>query len=625
MPAGAITRSARRWIEDIDVLIAGSQARDALYQLKLYWQSQRTQAAAATVLARFAKLSPQLSGQITKRTLFIGRSFTVEPIVGVLKAEAMSCDIDLRVEVGRFNMFAQEILDPASPLYTSEPDVILMATELADLRPDLRPDPAEAAQGNPPRALDEILDETIGSWSRLLVALRERSRASVLVQNWTLPSAWESDVHRRSFVDAMNQRLADAVERQPGMFLIDYRAMVAAAPPGDWYDLHRWHAVGLPLTSQAITKTAQAWVRHIVPLSGGGRKALVVDLDNTLWPGIAGEQDLLSVDFSTVGPEYLAVQAALKELARRGILLAIASKNNRADALRVLDNHPQMIVRSNDFSADRINWNPKVASIREIATALHIGIDAIAFLDDDAVERQAVRQLLPDVLVLDPPSSDIGQFLRDLPAFHRLKLSDEDRMRTDMFQAEKRRSALQESSTTLSDFLGSLQMKARLFRARPVHIARLAQLAQRTNQCNLTTIRYSEQDLESFLERPDVHVYGVQSSDRFGDHGIVGLCVVKHGADDRAEIESLLFSCRVIGRGLETALLASVARHAADRNTRQLSGWFRATSKNAPARDVYSQHDFELETRDGDDGYWTLDLTRKSIQSPEWIHVEKDT
>jgi FkbH-like protein len=285
-----------------------------------------------------------------------------------------------------------------------------------------------------------------------------------------------------------------------------------------------------------------------------------------------------------------------------------------------------MLLRPEHFAAMRINWNEKSQSLRELAEELNIGLDAIAFLDDNPVERQRVREEAPEVMVLELPAEPMAyaRAVRDYPAFERLALSEEDRQRTKYYAAERARVVLEQTATSREDFYRSLAQEAAIIPIDRFNLARVAQLTQKTNQFNLTTRRYTEQQIEELARREGWEVLAIQVRDRYADNGLVGVAIT-HDEGDVSEIDTFLLSCRVIGRTVETALLAYIAEEARERGVRRLEGWFLPTKKNAPARGFYREHGFRLVAEAGPEGApgkrWQLDLAESPLRSPEWVRL----
>ena len=320
------------------------------------------------------------------------------------------------------------------------------------------------------------------------------------------------------------------------------------------------------------------------------------------------------------GAAYRALQRVMLDLYRRGIILAVCSKNNPPEALEAIEKHPGMLLRPEHFAALRINWRDKAANLREIANELNIGIDSIAFIDDNPVEREWVAGQLLDVTVIDLPTDPMkyAAALRESPVFERLELTDEDRARGRMYAEQRMRSDLQEAAGSLEDFYRSLAMKVDIEPVNAKTLARAAQLTQKTNQFNLTTRRYTEQQLEA-LSSPQWRKYVIRVADRFGDNGIVGMALTRT-ENDVCEIDTLLLSCRVIGRTIETAFLAALASDARRAGANVLLGRFVPTKKNAPAKDYFKSHGFAMiEEKDGV-STWELPLERAPAPPP-WIEL----
>jgi FkbH-like protein len=620
------TSKARDLRKEADDLIASGSAEAAALRLAELWRNESSAGAAAFVVSRYEKLREKLP--LTRYRLAILRSFTVEPAVPLLRAAAFTSGIDLTVQLGDFNAYPQEILDDQSSLYRFAPDGVILAARTADLAPDLwnhYPDLSQAAVAEAAQRVSKSLDQWIG-------AFRKQSSAALIVHSLEQPARpgtglldAQSSFSQSAAIQQINQELRKIVAAHRGIYLLDYDALVARHGRLGWHDERKWLTARMPIAADQLIHLSREWLRFVVPLAGKTAKVLVVDLDNTLWGGVIGEDGMTGIQ---VGPEYpgaayQALQRALLDLTRRGILLAICSKNNLDDAMEALGNHPGMLIRPSHFAAVRINWHDKALNLREIASELNVGVDALAFLDDNPMEREQVRAALPQVNVIDLPADPLeyAATVRDAPALQRLVLSDEDRQRTELYAAQRERSQAQQSFQSKEDFFRYLELEAEIAPLEPATLARVAQLTQKTNQFNLTTRRRSEQQIAEVAERAGSQVLTIRLRDRFGDHGLVGIAITSDESET-CEIDTFLLSCRVIGRTVETALLSHVASGAISRGCQQLSGWFLPTKKNAPARDFYSQHGFQLQKQNGEGTLWTLDLRQRTIAMPEWIRLK---
>ena len=604
---------------EVEELLALSRWREATSKLKLIWDSKPS----APLAAYIASVSEKLRGnlELTTHRLALLRSFTVEPIVPVLKTFAFTSGLDLCAHVGEFNAYAQEILDSASPLYQFHPDTVILAVQTRDIAPDLWNGTATSG------AIDRVTTQ-FESWFE---AFRRATAANLIVHSLEVPPIpvkgvldSQAEDTQAAAIQQVNRNLRKLAGRFRSIYILDYEGLVARHGRQQWGDERKWLTVRLPIAATHLVDMAREWMRFLAPLTGKTAKAVVVDLDNTLWGGTIGEDGLAGIQAGAEHPggAYQALQKALLDLSQRGILLAVCSKNNPEDGLSGLAEHPGMLLRPENFAALRINWNEKPHNLREIAAELNIGLDSIAFLDDNPVERQAVREQLPEVMVLELPGDPIeyAGAVRDYPAFERLALSEEDRHRNHYYAAERQRSALEQTFTSREDFYRSLEQVAEIERVQPLTLSRIAQLTQKTNQFNLTTKRYTEQQISDLSKCPGWQVLSIRVKDRYADNGLVGIAIT-HDAGDTCTVDTFLLSCRVIGRTVETALLSYLADRARERGAKNLEGWFIPTKKNAPAKNFYRDHGFQLLSETEAGQLWSLELGDAQLGCPDWVRI----
>jgi FkbH-like protein len=554
------------------------------------------------------------------------RSYTVEPAIPLLRAMARLEGIDLTVKLGEFNSYAQEVLDPEGWLYEFNPDLIFLACQTRDLAPDLWSGLDERLNTDSESVVARISTPIVS----LIEQLRLRSNASLIIQNLeqpVMPSAGlldsRNEAGQTALIGLINQRLAVQVLKYESVFILDYDALVARHGRERWTDERKWLTARAPVAADNLIFAAREYLRFVVPLSGRQSKVLVVDLDNTLWGGIVGEDGMTGIEIGAEypGAAYRALQAVILQMAKRGILLAICSKNNSHDALEVFEKHPEMLLRLKDFAAIRINWIDKAQNLRDIATELNVGIDSLAFLDDNPVERQRVRLELPEVAVIELPVDPMkyAGTLLACPMLERLAITAEDRARGSYYVSQRERKSSEAAAGSLEEFYRSLEMKAEIVAVTPTTLARIAQLTQKTNQLNTTTKRYSESEVHAMAHDPAWSLFGVKIIDRFGDNGIVGVVFLRLEKPELI-IDTFLLSCRVIGRTVETMMLSHVCRIGIAAGCERVTGWFLPTKKNEPAARIYSSNGF-VKTRETPDGsLWELNLG-KSIQNPAWISL----
>ena len=615
----------------IDELIAqGPSEHGAFDQASRFlaelWRRDPASGTASFVTSRLEQIRGHVA--LTRFKLAILRSFTVEPIVPLLQAEAFAYGIDLDVHVGDFNTYVQDTLDGHGSLYRFAPDAVVLAVRTGEAAPELWLDFTDRS----PEAAQQAAERVVHSYEQCIGAFRKHSQAALIVHSLERPSAPgfgvlddQSEVGQSGMIRQINRELRRVAGQFRGVYVLDYDALIARYGSKHWHDERKWLTARLPIAAGHLLDMAREWIRFIVPLSGRIAKVLVVDLDNTLWGGVIGEDGISGIK---VGPEYpgaafQSLHRVLLDLSRKGILLAVCSKNNLDDAMEALEKHPGMLVRAKHFAAVRINWTDKAQNLREIAQELNVGIDALAFLDDNPFEREQVRATLPEVAVIDLPKNPLeyAAAVRNCAVLERLTLSIEDQQRTVMYAEQKQRAGAEQNFQSKEDFFRYLEQEAELEPVSDQTLARVAQLTQKTNQFNLTTRRYSEPEIAAMASKPGWHIFSITVRDRFGDHGLVGVAITRDEGE-QCEVDTFLLSCRVIGRTVETALLAHLAESAARRGRKRLVGWFLPTKKNAPARDFYEQHGFEQQEVNGAGSLWALDLNSSTLTSPEWIKLK---
>lgn len=554
-------------------------------------------------------------------------SFTAAPLLPYLAVEAARNGFAMDGHVGPFNSTIQELVTPTSGSIAHQPDIVVVAQLLEDACPPLARDFSALASAD----VESHIAGTIADLGAALAAFRHHSDASVVLHNFTpgwpgVPDLCDGALQGSQLhaVRALNTRLGELAHDLPGVYVLDYERLVSEIGSREWWDPKMWYLGRAPLSIRALPALARRQAAYICAIRRPARKCLVLDLDDTLWGGVLGE---VGVNGIKVGADYPGnifrdFQYAVRDLKHRGVLLAINSKNNVDDA-REAFLHSGMVLRMDDFSAVRINWNSKPSNMIEIAEELNIGVDSLVFVDDNPAERALMRHALPHVLTLELPQSPVKytQTLLESGAFERLTVTSEDRRRTEIYQAQGQRRVLERSALTLDEFLASLQMHVTIESVNEASHARVADLLQKTNQFNLTTRRHSATQLAAMMRNPEYGLFTARVTDRFGDNGIVGVAIV-YQQDDTAHLDILLLSCRVIGRTIETALLSFLVRWARERGLSEMIGEFIPTAKNAPAADFFARHHFEHITDAGSaTSKWRLVVHHSQIAPPAYMVV----
>lgn len=549
------------------------------------------------------------------------RSYTVEPIEPVLTLQLVLEGYRPEFWFGGFNQYVQEMLDPGSPLYGFKPDVVLLLTRIEDVLPDF----TDAFPSRDAAAWEPALVAKAGEMAALAERVVAGTSAQVLVQNAVLHQGHYGAFDAQHghgqlhLLQAYNRALSQAVGAVRGAFVWDVERLVRQRGADVVYDAKAWYVARNPFRQSAYPALAADLCRYVGSALGRLKKCVVVDLDNTLWGGVVGEDgfDGIKLGHSYPGSCYRDFQRELLKLFDRGILLAICSKNNEADALKVIDDHPDMVLRREHFAAMRINWQDKAANIRELARELNIGVDSLVFLDDNPAECEQVRQACPgcDVVLLPDKPYLLPSVPASLPGVDNVRLTAEDRQRGAMYQAQAARRELEDQFSNVEAFLESLQMQVGIEPASGYSIPRIAQLTQKTNQMNMTTRRYTEAQVRAFAADSGKGVFSVTAKDRFGDHGIIGVMILDYA--DACRIDTFLLSCRVIGRGIEEAMIAFASEQAAARRLDRLVGEFLPTPKNKPAEGFYARIGFA----DQGDGTLVADLRERQFPVPHYLDV----
>jgi FkbH-like protein len=369
---------------------------------------------------------------------------------------------------------------------------------------------------------------------------------------------------------------------------------------------------------------SRLWFRSLRSLERPQKKVCVVDLDNTLWGGILGEDgsDGLQMADSGTGLAYRRFQRALLELRRSGILLTVCSKNNREEAIEALKSHPDCILRPTDFAHIEIGWGLKSEAIARTAEKLSLGLDSFVFIDDSPVEREEVARALPSVEVLDFPSDPAGlvSALSEYSGFDSLRQTEEDRKRADAYVHEAQRSAVKASSKSPEEFYRSLGLQLGIFSARVEQAGRLHQLLMKTNQFNLTTRRISDDAFRALIGNSAYMVVGLRVSDRFGDSGITGLAIIDRGRQDVWTVQDFLLSCRVLGRTVENAFLSWLVARAAGAGANRVAVHFAPSARNEVAHG-FLKVSGGMESDSGD--VWTFDVRRPEAIPEHYVQIDE--
>lgn len=418
-------------------------------------------------------------------------------------------------------------------------------------------------------------------------------------------NAVSSDYRTKVAIEKFNHAARELSDSRTNIKIIETAEYFSLFPKTQWINW-RFYFISQMIVSPAVAAPFKGWlIRKIRQANGQRKKCLVLDLDNTLWGGVLGEDgvDGIKIGGDYPGNAFLYFQEALVELSKTGVILAVCSKNNENDVLEAWEKNPFIKLEKNFISSYRINWNNKADNIREIAAELNIGLDSIVFVDDNPTERELVRQKLPMVETPEFPTKPYGlmEFYENLvdEYFQTSFLTKEDVAKTEQYRANSLRAAAALKFADMSEFIRSLSIKIKILTADSFNIGRIAQMTQKTNQFNLTTRRYSESDINTFVKSGYIVLCG-SVSDRFGDSGITAAIIIRT-EQETAHIDSYLLSCRILGKGIENVFLSAVLNSLKNKGIKSVTAEFIPTPKNSQVADFYDRNKFVLknETQEG--------------------------
>ena len=433
-----------------------------------------------------------------------------------------------------------------------------------------------------------------------------------------------NNLEKHSLANKLNEQLLAFRELHSWFHVVDHLSMALQHGVGALND-PRFEAIAQVYFSPTGNRQlSRLWFRSLRSLERPQKKVCVVDLDNTLWGGILGEDgpDGLQMADSGSGLAHRRFQRSLLELRRGGILLAICSKNNPEEAIEALQSHPDCLLRPKDFAHMEIGWGLKSEAIARTAEKLSLGLDSFVFIDDSPVEREEVARALPSVDVFEFPSdsSGLASALGEYSGFDSLRQTDEDRKRADAYVHEAQRSVIKASSKSPEEFYRSLGLQLGIFSARVEQAGRLHQLLMKTNQFNLTTRRISEEAFRALLGNNAYMVIGLRVSDRFGDSGITGLAIIDRSRHDAWTVQDFLLSCRVLGRTIENAFLSWLIARAAGEGAHTVTIQYAATGRNQVAHGFLKESG-GVESAAGD--AWTFDGRRPDVISAHYVQIDE--
>jgi FkbH-like protein len=541
---------------------------------------------------------------------------TIDLIVPALVASAARHGIALEVIQPSYDQVAQEALAPDSKVNSQKPDAVLFALDYRALPLKLSLGDAEESSAT--------VQAVIGYLKALCNGIKTNSNAVCIFQTLAPPvETLFGSLDRavpgtlRSLIEGINRELTEFVLGS-GNVLFDVAGLAETVGLADWHNTQLWNLGKFSFSDELVPLYADHVARTVAAIRGKSRRVLILDLDNTVWGGVIGDDGLEGINIAqgdATGEAYLAVQRMALALRRRGVVLAVSSKNTDEVARSPFLKHPEMLLKLDHIAVFQANWNDKATNIMAIAEELSLGLESMVFLDDNPVERDIVRQMLPLVAVPELPAEP-ALYARTLAAagyFEAIRFSKEDLKRAGFYQDNSRRIALQQQVGDLNSYLASLEMEITFAPFDETGRTRIAQLISKSNQFNLTTRRYSEAEVAQIQQDPSCFSLQVRLLDVFGDNGMISVIICRHVDRDTLELDTWLMSCRVLGRRVEEVTLDEVVSYAAQQGYRSLIGRYIPTERNALVKDHYEKLGFEkVCSLESGETVWQLDLQSAS-------------
>lgn len=544
---------------------------------------------------------------------------TTELLPNALIGTALRHGINLEIHETAFNTMAQEALNENSALNNAKCDAILFVLDYKQMGLTLSPGDEHLAEETVENAFQQLM--------QIRAAVNKHNPTICLFPTLTPPvEALFGSLDRklagtfRQMISSLNDKLCEHASQTEDI-ICDQAALAEVIGLTNWRDQVSWYTSKLPFALKYVPIYADYVVRHISALCGKTRRVLVLDLDNTVWGGVIGDDGVEGIKIgngSALGEAYLDIQKMALALRNRGIILAVCSKNNDDVARLPFQKHPDMILKEEHISVFQANWNDKASNIQAIADHLSLGLDSFVFLDDNPAERARVRQMLPQVAVPELPE-EAELYITTLMAagyFDAITFLDEDKKRADFYDSNAKRVQLKNTLGNFDDYLASLDMRLRFSAFDPIGRSRITQLINKSNQFNLTTRRYTEADIIEIENDQNIFALQARLEDSFGDNGMINVIICKENQPKTWEIDTWLMSCRVLERRVEEAILAEIMHHAKKSGIKTLYGRYIPTDRNALVIDHYQKLGFyKISAQDNGETVWEMDVA--SYSHPE--------
>ena len=513
-----------------------------------------------------------------------------------IKGLAYDYNLNLEIWESDYDQISLQVFDSSSDLYSFNPDLILIFKSSHKLLQKYNLNNLERQSSFAINQIEEI--------ENIYNTLSNNINSKIIFYNYTEINdnvfGNFSNKVESSFLfqqRKLNYLLMEFALTSPNLYLCDLSSIQNQIGKGSFFHTSSYINNSMVLSVDVLPLVAKFTLDIIKTLEGNFNKCIILDLDNTTWGGIIGDDGVEKIqigDFG-IGKAFSEFQLWVKKLKNRGIIIAVCSKNTESVAIEPFEKHPDMVLKMEDISVFVANWNNKADNIRQIQNVLNIGFDSMVFIDDNPFERNIVRENLPDVCVPELPEdpADYLEYLYNLNLFETISYSNEDADRTKKYQNESKRVSAQKKYTNENDFLKSLEMVSNIEAFNKFNIPRVAQLSQRSNQFNLRTIRYSENDINKIVNSESFFSFAFSLKDKFGDHGLICVIILNKQSNSALFIDTWFMSCRVLKRGMENFVLNKLVNFAKDNDYKFIIGEYIKTAKNDLVKNHYSELGFK--------------------------------
>jgi len=576
-------------------------------------------------ISYYLKKSKAIRNNFEKKIrISILSSFTLNGIEEIFQVKCDEKNISCNACLGGYNQYNQEILDPHSQLYQFQPNLTFLILDTRSILDDLWHFPYSIDE----KQRQNFIEKKFKEIQNLIIIFLKNSNSKLIISNFFIPTIsnygifeTKSNFGLQKMINTLNNNLQDYIQNLDSVYLFDMNGFISRHGENNVFDPKQFLFGDIKISLDFIPYLVNDLMGYVIATLGMSKRCIVLDLDNTLWGGIVGEDEFDGIKLGSdpSGKSFVEFQKYLLGLHNRGILLAINSKNNFDDAIKVIEEHPDMILKKEHFASIKINWNDKVSNIKEISDELNFGLENFVFFDDDPLNREFMKSSLPQVLTVDLPAdpSKYVRTIQEMNEFNLLKITDEDNQRGVMYSQQRDRKTLEKSSDNLEDFLKNMDLKITIKKADSFTIPRISQLILKTNQFNLTTKRYSLEEIQKMSQNDHMLIGCVQVEDKFGDNGITAAFIVEKNGAKEWILDTFLLSCRVMGRQIEKSILGYIIKIAKQNNVNKIIANFIPTKKNQPIENFLPNCGFKKEK-----DFWSISLN-DSFMAPNFIKIEE--